>query len=105
MIEMGMSATTASTIKIASAITGTPSAYTTSGRVALVAMSTITRRKFLEATVSTAAMAATATVDAQQRRPHILFILADDLGYGDLSCYGRPDYQTPVLDRLDRKSV
>ena len=28
----------------------------------------------------------------------MLFILADDLGYGDLSCYGRPDYQTPVLD-------
>ena len=30
----------------------------------------------------------------------MLFILADDLGYGDLSCYGRPDYETPVLDRL-----
>ena len=30
----------------------------------------------------------------------MLFILADDLGYGDLSCYGRPDYDTPVLDRL-----
>lgn len=33
-------------------------------------------------------------------RPNILFILADDLGYADLSCYGRRDYQTPVLDRL-----
>ena len=33
-------------------------------------------------------------------RPNVLFILADDLGYGDLSCYGRPDYKTPVLDRL-----
>ena len=30
----------------------------------------------------------------------MLFILADDLGYGDLSCYGRPDYRTPVLDAL-----
>ena len=30
----------------------------------------------------------------------MLFILADDLGYGDLSSYGRPDYSTPVLDRL-----
>lgn len=64
-------------------------------------MSAITRREFIEATVSTAAFAAAKTrVDAQQRRPHILFILADDLGYGDFSCYGRPDYQTPVLDRL-----
>jgi arylsulfatase A-like enzyme len=33
-------------------------------------------------------------------RPNIIFILADDLGWGDLSCYGRPDYRTPNLDRL-----
>src|SRR5687768_8823923 len=105
MIEKGMSAMTASTSRIGSAIRGTPSAYTTSRRVALVAMSAITRRTFLEATVATAAMAATARIDAQRRRPHILFILADDLGYGDLSCYGRPDYQTPVLDRLARQGM
>ena len=37
--------------------------------------------------------------------PNILFILADDLGYGDLSCYGRPDYQTPHLDRLATQGV
>jgi arylsulfatase A-like enzyme len=30
----------------------------------------------------------------------VIFILADDLGWGDLSCYGRPDYRTPHLDRL-----
>jgi arylsulfatase A-like enzyme len=34
-----------------------------------------------------------------------LFILADDLGYGDLSCYGRPDYETPSLDRLAEQGV
>jgi arylsulfatase A-like enzyme len=39
------------------------------------------------------------------RRPNILFILADDLGYGDLSCYGRPDYRTPHLDRLAREGL
>lgn len=33
-------------------------------------------------------------------RPNVLFILADDLGYADLSCYGRRDYRTPALDRL-----
>ena len=37
---------------------------------------------------------------ARKDRPNVLFILADDLGYGDLSSYGRPDYDTPVLDRL-----
>ena len=42
---------------------------------------------------------------AQRPRPNILFILADDLGYGDLSCYGRPDYQTPNLDRLAQQGV
>jgi hypothetical protein len=36
----------------------------------------------------------------QPSRPNIVFIAADDLGYGDLSGYGRADYQTRVLDRL-----
>jgi arylsulfatase A-like enzyme len=35
----------------------------------------------------------------------VLFILADDLGYGDLSCYGRPDYETPVLDGLAKQGM
>jgi arylsulfatase A-like enzyme len=33
-------------------------------------------------------------------RPNILFILADDLGYADLSCYGRRDFSTPNIDRI-----
>ncbi|MCA1636483.1 MAG: sulfatase-like hydrolase/transferase [Acidobacteria bacterium] len=40
-----------------------------------------------------------------KRRPNVLFILADDLGWGDLSCYGRPDYRTPHLDALARGGV
>jgi arylsulfatase A-like enzyme len=42
---------------------------------------------------------------AQRSRPNVLFILGDDLGYGDLSCYGRPDYQTPSLDGLARQGI
>lgn len=38
-------------------------------------------------------------------RPNIVFIMADDLGWGDLSCYGRPDYRTPNLDRLAQQGV
>jgi arylsulfatase A len=34
------------------------------------------------------------------RRPNIVFILADDLGYGDLGCYGQKMFKTPNLDRL-----
>lgn len=66
----------------------------------------VTRREFIEATVATTALAASGVVHgAPARRPNVLFILADDLGYGDLSCYGRPDYQTPVLDGLARQGL
>ena len=33
-------------------------------------------------------------------KPNIVFIIADDLGYGDLSCYGQKNFQTAAIDRL-----
>jgi len=41
----------------------------------------------------------------ERMRPNILFILADDLGYGDLGCYGCADIKTPNIDRLAREGV
>src|SRR5690554_529956 len=35
-----------------------------------------------------------------QDKPNVVFILTDDLGYGDLSCYGQDKFQTPNIDRL-----
>jgi len=51
---------------------------------------------------------ASPTVADEQKlpnRPNIVFLLADDLGYGDLGCYGCPDTQTPHLDKLAKQGV
>lgn len=45
------------------------------------------------------------SIASAQTRPNIIYMMADDLGYADLSCYGRKDYQTPNLDRLAAQGV
>ena len=42
---------------------------------------------------------------APSRPPNIVFMMADDLGYADVACYGRPDVSTPNIDRLAQKGV
>lgn len=76
-----------------------------------MALPSMSRRGLMSATLASAAGVAIGTIHgagrarAPRRRPNILLITADDLGYGDLSCYGRADYQTPVLDRLAADGV
>lgn len=41
----------------------------------------------------------------ESSKPNIVFILADDLGYGDIGCYGCKDIKTPHLDRLAKQGV
>jgi arylsulfatase A-like enzyme len=50
--------------------------------------------------LSSAGCGAQSPDTARNPRPNIVYIMADDLGYGDLSGYGRRSYSTPALDRL-----
>lgn len=52
-----------------------------------------------------AGTASTVGLSAQAGRPNVVLVIADDLGYGDLSSYGAPDIKTPHLDRLAREGV
>src|SRR6516162_7980458 len=68
-----------------------------------------TRRSVLKTAASGgAALAMAASQSSAQispRRPNIVFILADDLGYADVSCYGRPDLSTPNIDRIAKTGI
>ncbi len=41
-----------------------------------------------------------AAITRAARPPNLVIILADDLGYGDLACYGQPSIRTPSLNRM-----
>jgi arylsulfatase A-like enzyme len=51
------------------------------------------------------ALAACSQADKEKPLPNIVYILADDLGYGDLSCYGQQKFTTPNIDRLAQQGM
>jgi len=61
--------------------------------------SVLTRREILAATAATAFSSGAAWAQ-DAARPNIVYIMADDLGYADLSCYGRREYKTPNIDSI-----
>src|SRR5689334_5891598 len=67
--------------------------------------STIRRALFavLVAIASVAGLSSTAS--AADRKPNLVVILADDLGYGDLGCFGQTTLRTPRLDRMAREGM
>src|SRR5688500_16024594 len=52
-----------------------------------------------------AAGSVAAAAEAQARRTNVVLFLADDLGYGDLGCYGHPRIRTPNLDAFAKQGV
>lgn len=70
----------------------------------------ITRRRFLQLSAAGAAVAASGAAYAQKEtrmpsRPNIVVIYLDDLGYGDLACYGSPVVKSPNLDGLTSTGI
>lgn len=46
-----------------------------------------------------------ARVNPDAKKPNILFILIDDMGYADLGCYGNKEIKTPAIDRLASEGI
>jgi arylsulfatase A-like enzyme len=61
------------------------------------------RRQFLSA--ATGAALAPAILRGQRRKPNLVFLMSDDMGYADLGCFGSRDIRTPHIDRLAAEGV
>lgn len=60
---------------------------------------------FLTGIFLLSALSANSANNGQPTKPNIVYILADDLGYGDLSCYGQKRFKTPNIDQLAKNGM
>ncbi len=65
----------------------------------------LTRREILVATTATALSSGTGWAQGAAAKPNIVYIMADDMGYADLSCYGRREYRTSNIDLIATNGV
>src|SRR5947209_3208434 len=63
------------------------------------------RRLLTAVAVLTLALTFAPSAHAGDKKPNIIILFADDLGYGDLGCYGHPTIHTPQLDRMAREGL
>ncbi|MCJ7583093.1 MAG: sulfatase-like hydrolase/transferase, partial [Candidatus Aminicenantes bacterium] len=77
-------------------------------------MTEIRRREFLKALGTTAvtlsipgiaALSSSCRPGTSERKPNIILILVDDMGWMDAACYGSKYYETPNIDRLSREGM
>jgi len=67
-----------------------------------------TRRSFLRYLGLAGAVSVTPFIHCTIKKPglpNVIYILADDLGYGDLGCYGQDKIKTPNLDRIAQEGM
>ena len=66
----------------------------------------ITEKSYRPIAIAFSALAATIALQAQEvRPPNVILLVADDLGYGDLQCYGAKNVETPNVDALARSGI
>ncbi len=60
---------------------------------------------FMVATLSFSPLSSALAEGEQRTKPNIIYILADDAGYGDFGPYGQKEIKTPEIDRMAKEGV
>lgn len=63
------------------------------------------KQNFFLSSCALLATVSCSTPTENEKTPNVIFILADDLGYGDLGCYGQEKIQTPHIDRMAEQGM
>ena len=73
--------------------------------ISLIGLNFNTMKQSIQCFLIAVAVSLLSPAVAQEHKPNIIFILADDLGYADLGCYGQPKIKTPNIDALAKMGM